>query len=198
MGLTTSVLIESQLKSLCALVKREYANPVYPQKWILVAMKTQNNPVERTQALARVQVLQNRSMIHDKLHYDIPMDRRVTILPTGSTYDETITAMMNHKFVLSPSGRGYDTHRILESLMLGRIPIVRWIPAICAYEHLPVLRVNEWSDLTWDLLKVTWVRHMTNANGDILSYDMRKLFMPYWKELLEQCLKRDVEHSKQL
>jgi hypothetical protein len=66
--------------------------------------------------------------------------------------------MLNHRFVLAPYGRGYDSHRILEALMLGRIPIVRWTPYVCAYEGLPVLRIRSWSELTWELLETTWIQ----------------------------------------
>jgi len=63
--------------------------------------------------------------------------------------------MTNFAFVLSPFGNGMDCHRTWETLCLGGIPI------LCApnfrkmFEGLPVLIVNNWSDITQELLEIT-------------------------------------------
>lgn len=53
----------------------------------------------------------------------------------------------NSKFVLSPPGNGLDCHRTWEAIYLGAIPIVKreyW--PFSSYE-LPVLVVNDWSEM---------------------------------------------------
>jgi hypothetical protein len=57
-------------------------------------------------------------------------------------------------FVLSPAGGGYDCHRTWEALILGCIPIVKRfnIPLEGVYEDLPVLIVDNWSDISEELL----------------------------------------------
>jgi hypothetical protein len=51
------------------------------------------------------------------------------------------------KFVLSPAGNGQDCHRTWESIYLGAIPVVRRAHWAFSNRELPVLIVDEWSDL---------------------------------------------------
>jgi hypothetical protein len=66
-------------------------------------------------------------------------------------FDQYITKMSEHKFVLSPIGNGIDCHRTWEALYVGCIPIVikNYIYDIW---DLPVLQVNEFSEITPKLL----------------------------------------------
>lgn len=62
------------------------------------------------------------------------------------------TNMVHFKYVLSPHGNGLDCHRTWEALILGCIPIVRTSPLDPLFEGLPVLIINEWSEVTQELL----------------------------------------------
>ena len=82
----------------------------------------------------------------------------------------------NFAFVISPAGNGIDCHRTWEALCLGSIPIIKRKGNFeTLFRGLPVLFVNEWSDITETLLRKTIeeFKHRT------FQYDKVKL--SYWK-----------------
>lgn len=82
--------------------------------------------------------------------------------------------MSKYTFILSPFGNGMDCHRTWEALCLGCIPI------ICApnfkklFDDLPVLIVDDWSQINEDLLNTTII----NFKSKQFNYD--KLTLSYW------------------
>jgi len=82
----------------------------------------------------------------------------------------------NHKFVLCPRGNGIDTHRLWEALYMGSIPIVKNHISYTEFHDLPILFVNEWTDITEVFLE--------NKYKEIneRSWNMDKLKFSYWKE----------------
>jgi hypothetical protein len=80
----------------------------------------------------------------------------------------------DYAFVLSPFGNGMDCHRTWEALCLGSIPIVRALGFKKMFEDLPVLIVNDWSEVTEELLKST----IENFKNKEFNYD--KLKLSYW------------------
>jgi hypothetical protein len=88
--------------------------------------------------------------------------------------NETWTNMSKYTFVLSPHGNGLDCHRTWEALVLGCIPVVKTSSLDVLYEDLPVLIVNNWSDINQDLLNST-IEEFINKN---FNYD--KLKLDYW------------------
>jgi len=98
-------------------------------------------------------------------------------------YDPVFTSRAiawNHQsffsFVLSPRGGGYDCHRTWEALLLGCIPIVKSSGLDPLFHGLPVLIVNEWSDLTRDRLIQFLVVY------SIAQYQKEKLLLSYWRK----------------
>jgi hypothetical protein len=91
---------------------------------------------------------------------------------TKRTYNWNIIA--NYAFVLSPFGNGMDCHRTWETLCLGSIPIVNAPNFKKMFENLPVLIVNNWSDITQELLYNTIKDFKTKT----FNYD--KLKLQYW------------------
>jgi len=79
-----------------------------------------------------------------------------------------------YTFVLSPFGVGMDCHRTWEALCLGAIPIVKAPSFKKMFEDLPVLIVNEWTDITQELLHKT----ILEFKEKIFNYD--KLELSYW------------------
>jgi hypothetical protein len=92
--------------------------------------------------------------------------------------DTTWYNQAKYAFVLSPAGGGYDCHRTWEALILGCIPIVKRhnIPLERVYEDLPVLIVNEWSDITQELLEAT-VKSFSER-----TFNRQKLTLGYWRD----------------
>ena len=86
----------------------------------------------------------------------------------------------NYAFVLSPHGNGLDCHRTWEALILGCIPIVKKSPIDVLYEGLPVLIVDEWSEINEDLLKAT----VEKWKQIPISY--YKLTLSYWINKIKQ------------
>jgi hypothetical protein len=82
-------------------------------------------------------------------------------------------------FVLSPAGGGIDCHRTWEAVLLGCIPIVKRfnVPHDKVYDDLPILVVDNWSDITQELLYNT-IREFKNRK---FNYD--KLKLSYWVNL---------------
>jgi hypothetical protein len=80
----------------------------------------------------------------------------------------------NYAFVLSPFGNGMDCHRTWETLCLGSIPIVKAPNFNKLFEGLPVLIVNNWSDVNEKLLIKTFNEFQLKE----FNYD--KLKLSYW------------------
>jgi hypothetical protein len=84
----------------------------------------------------------------------------------------------NYSFVLSPFGMGMDCHRTWEALCLGAIPIVKAPNFQKMFEDLPVLIVNEWSEITRKLLDKT----IENFKNTDFKYE--KLTLQHWVKLI--------------
>jgi hypothetical protein len=81
---------------------------------------------------------------------------------------------IQYAFVISPHGNGLDCHRTWEALVLGCIPIVKTSKIDSLYEDLPILIVNDWKDINYDLL----VNTINNFKNKTFNYD--KLTLKYW------------------
>ena len=81
---------------------------------------------------------------------------------------------IEYAFVASPFGNGPDCHRTWEALILGCIPIIKSSILNPLFEELPVLLVDEWSDITEELLKDT-IQTFKNIK---FNYD--KLNLSFW------------------
>lgn len=72
----------------------------------------------------------------------------------------------SHRFVLSPEGNGIDCYRTWEALYLGAIPIVMVSSAMTAFEGLPILFTEDYSELSEAYLERRW-REMSQASFEI-------------------------------
>jgi len=91
---------------------------------------------------------------------------------------ESFQRQMEYAFVISPHGRGLDCHRTWEALVLGCIPIVKSSTNDPLYNELPVLVVNDWSDVKQELLIDTIQKY----KGRDFKYD--KLRLKYWIDII--------------
>jgi hypothetical protein len=82
--------------------------------------------------------------------------------------------MTEYAFVLSPFGVGMDCHRTWEALCLGCIPILKAPNFKKMFENLPVLIVNEWTDITQELLDKTIQEFQSH------DFNYEKLTLQYW------------------
>jgi hypothetical protein len=133
-------------------------------------------------------------LIYANFHWNFTDDihggwrrRLPNIIPSTIIYFEPhiLQRSQSHKktsqytFVLSPSGHGMDCIRTFEALCLGCIVIMKKSCLDVIYEGLPVLLVDEWSDITETLLKDTLILYSNKQ----FNYD--KLKMEYWVKLVQ-------------
>jgi len=92
---------------------------------------------------------------------------------------ESYKANTKYSFVLSPVGNGLDCIRTFESLCLGCIVIIKKNALdISMYEDLPVLLIDEWTDINETLLNKT----LEEFKNKQFNYD--KLKFAYWANLV--------------
>ena len=77
-------------------------------------------------------------------------------------------------FTLSPAGAGLDCHRTWEALLLGSIPVVLRSPLDELFARLPVVIVDDWSEVTPSRLCSELERIARN------SFDFSQLELSYW------------------
>lgn len=77
----------------------------------------------------------------------------------GLSPPETYALTAKAKYVVSPRGAGTDCHRIYEAIYLGAVPIVESFDLDHFYGHLPVIIVDEWSDITESYLIENYATH---------------------------------------
>ena len=96
--------------------------------------------------------------------------------PTHIPRIDTWKAQKEYAFVICPHGGGYDCHRLWEALILGCVPIVKKSNIDELYQDLPVLIVDQWEDITEDLLKTTIESFQERKE----TFKYEKLTLRYW------------------
>jgi len=79
--------------------------------------------------------------------------------------------LSKHKFTISPPGNGTDCHRTWEALYMNVFPVVIKHILYDEFKDLPIIQVNDYSEVTYDLLH-------SYLNKE---YNYEKLYMSYWK-----------------
>jgi hypothetical protein len=115
--------------------------------------------------------------------YDIFKDKSwVTVGTTVNTLEgrhNFLSDIRNHTFVLCPRGNGIDTHRLWETLYMGSIPIVKRYIGLKEFTDLPILMIDDWSNITEDLLRATAQDFVSR------TWSMEKLKFSYWKQRIQ-------------
>ena len=76
--------------------------------------------------------------------------------------EEFYMSILKSKYTLSPQGCGIDCHRIYESIYFNSIPILKKTPMDNYYKRLPVIIVEEWSEVTETFLTENYEIHYNN------------------------------------
>ena len=84
----------------------------------------------------------------------------------------------NHKFCICPRGNGVDTHRMIECMYLGTIPICRRSVALQQFSDLPIMFIDDWAEVT--------LANLERVYEDFLKRDWNvdKILMSYWKNAI--------------
>jgi hypothetical protein len=94
-----------------------------------------------------------------------------------------LNLLAKFKFCICPEGNGSDTHRLWEALYVGVVPIVlssNKNAACWARQGIPLLVVEQWSDVTPELL------HSTNI---IIPDVLPQLTVSYWRDEIHKRLR---------
>lgn len=87
-------------------------------------------------------------------------------------------------FVASPFGQDYECIRTWEALCLGCIVILKTSPLDPIYSDLPVLIINDWSEITQPFLEsAIETFKFKHQNGE---FNYEKLTKRYWSLLIQQ------------
>ena len=89
-----------------------------------------------------------------------------------------------YAFVLSPHGYGLDCHRTWEALALGHIVVVASSPLDPLYSGLPVVVVQDWSEVTSENLQ-RWL----SMYGDPQASMSPQLTNQYWAEQMRSLIR---------
>ena len=99
----------------------------------------------------------------------------------GSDYWEHLR---ESKFILCPSGLGWDTYRAWEALVIGTIPILetyyREDGFYRTFDYLPVLWVEHFDNVTPSLLEEAYPKILSKAQ----EYKFEKLTNQWWVNLI--------------
>jgi hypothetical protein len=93
--------------------------------------------------------------------------------------------MINYTFIYAPYRHGIDSHRQWEALLLGCIPIVQTIGTNKLFEELPVIIVNDYSEVTRELLDNALEKFST------MNFNYDKLLLSYWTDQINGVNKID-------
>jgi hypothetical protein len=151
--------------------KGSYLEPQYMTSWF----GSNINSLEKTKKINKVYCNWNitnsdRINIIDKLK----INNIEYIHDHNLPFNEYIQRMAGHKFVLSPIGNGIDCHRTWEALYVGCIPIVIKNYIYDVWD-LPILQVNDFSEITQELLD----------SFTIKNYNKNLLTINFWKSLID-------------
>jgi hypothetical protein len=95
---------------------------------------------------------------------------------SGLSFKTYCEQMSEYKFVISPNGNGLDNHRTWEALYLGCIPIVINHYIYDGYPDLPIIRVNDYSELTQKMLNESLEK----------TYTYNKMYSEYWEKTIKE------------
>lgn len=92
--------------------------------------------------------------------------------------DRYLVGITGHKFICCPAGNGIDTHRMWEALYAQTIPVVLRNPVTEAFQDLPILIVDDFSQVDLPLLQKTHTAFQQK------TFAWEKLGLDYWRQAL--------------
>jgi len=177
--------------------------------------KDKNSPVEQENVLINIKnsskpfherinkCYMNFSPPPDIYHYKYDRDEALRDIPHTISIKEKEKQdrdicwqnQTKYAFVVSPYGHGLDCHRTWEALILGCIPIIRTSGIDPLFDGLPVLFINNWSDLTQELLDNTVEKMIQLKNSSKnMDFEYEKLELKYWTDKINLYKKQNIEN----
>ena len=136
---------------------REKRKDCPPRKKYLLAINPNTNPACRMPITERLKGIGAVTVVYDL------------------SFEDYLDAIVDHEFVISPPGNGYDCHRTWEALYIGAIPIV-WNLSPALFTGVPAVLV----DSTEELINLI----QQDAIIPPSFKDIPRLKFDYWKQLI--------------
>jgi hypothetical protein len=95
-------------------------------------------------------------------------------------WENYVQEVCQSKFILCPKGRGGDSFRVWEALMLGCIPVVKSSCLDSLYSDLPVLLVKDWKEISEEFLEKKYAEMKKS------KFLKQKLFISYWEKKMKE------------
>lgn len=144
-----------------------HAKAKTPTKDIYCNFSLSTNPQARKEAL-------HHCVLNGSMTIDICQDHNQI---NQKKYSDYIDGILDHKMVVCPEGNGIDCHRVWETLLLGRVPIVKKSKVMNHFSDLPILFVDKWSEIE-DLDLIKKKHELVKDNST------EKLNFKYWSDLI--------------
>ena len=94
-----------------------------------------------------------------------------------SKYRNFLDEMRDHKFMICPEGHGMDCHRNWELLYMRRVPVMKLSPYFTRLmADFPVLFVDDWPQVTEELLKASDHLYQKAQTMDLSRLDLVKIY----------------------
>ena len=84
-----------------------------------------------------------------------------------------------YQFALSPRGNGLDCHRTWELLLAGVIVITKTSPLDDMYKDLPIVILQDWNELNFDLVNKLNLWYQLHAPKTSMEH-IKKLTFEHW------------------
>lgn len=110
------------------------------------------------------------------LVYDLFSKKSFCTVSHKKNLHNYLTDLGSHRFTLCPRGNGLDCHRTWETLLMGSFPVVKSSTLNPLYEDLPVVIIDDWSQVTEEFLNKKYEELLHK------EYTWEKLYAPYWFE----------------
>lgn len=107
-----------------------------------------------------------------------------TFVGAKKSYGEFLTDLASSSFVFSPRGTSLDCHRTWEAMLLGCVPIVKRSAIDQVYDDLPVLLIDDWDQVTLEMLKEEAGRFVNRR------FKTEKLYLPYYIKQIRDAQER--------
>jgi len=112
--------------------------------------------------------------------YQHKFDEEVSVVRDSLSLSDYETVVGQHDFVFCPEGNGPDTHRVWETLYMGKIPIVKTAVWNRSFRDLPIMFVGSFLDVT----KESREKFLVSLNTSNLQ--TKKLNLSYWAHQISE------------
>ena len=115
----------------------------------------------------------NQLVGHMFIHKKLTQDENINLVDRKQFLQD----IYDSRFTVCPRGNGIDTVRVWESLYCRTIPIVKKETAMRYFQDLPILWIDDWSDIESE----SWLNKQFERIMDS-QWNLEKLKIGYWEQ----------------